>query len=311
MADVVREIMDTEPATVGPGHSRRGGPAACCASTSCPACRWSTRTAAASGSSPRPTSCSPDEQGDLHMPHYVELFGGIVFLEPLGRFEERAAQGVRLDGGGHDDRRPRSRSSPDATVREAARLIARVRHNRLPVVEHGRLVGRRHARRRARRARRDRRECSRAEPERALARVDLGAIERNCARLAASRRGALCAVVKADGYGHGARGRRARRWRAAPPGWRWRRRARPRELRAAGIDGPLLVMGALTRAELRVGARGAAPTSSPGRDEFVAAAAARASACTSSSTPGWAGSARATRRGARVRLAAAPERGRR
>ena len=40
---------------------------------------------------------------------------------------------------------------------------------------------------------------------RALARVDLGAIERNCARLAATAAPAqLCAVVKADGYGHGA-----------------------------------------------------------------------------------------------------------
>jgi alanine racemase len=42
--------------------------------------------------------------------------------------------------------------------------------------------------------------------ERALARIDLGAVERNCARLrAALQDGAeLCAVVKADGYGHGA-----------------------------------------------------------------------------------------------------------
>ena len=43
----------------------------------------------------------------------------------------------------------------------------------------------------------------------------LGAVERNCARLARSAaRRELCAVVKADGYGHGAvpmRGRRARR----------------------------------------------------------------------------------------------------
>jgi CBS domain-containing protein len=30
---------------------------------------------------------------------------------------------------------------PGATVAEAARVIARRRHNRLPVVEHGRLVG--------------------------------------------------------------------------------------------------------------------------------------------------------------------------
>ncbi len=41
---------------------------------------------------------------------------------------------------------------------------------------------------------------------RALARIDLAAVERNCARLKATlREGAeLCAVVKADGYGHGA-----------------------------------------------------------------------------------------------------------
>jgi alanine racemase len=40
---------------------------------------------------------------------------------------------------------------------------------------------------------------------RAVARIDRGAVERNCARLAAELRdGAeLCAVVKADGYGHG------------------------------------------------------------------------------------------------------------
>jgi alanine racemase len=41
---------------------------------------------------------------------------------------------------------------------------------------------------------------------RALARIDLGAVERNCARLKAELGEAaeLCAVVKADGYGHGA-----------------------------------------------------------------------------------------------------------
>ena len=41
--------------------------------------------------------------------------------------------------------------------------------------------------------------------ERALARIDLPAITRNCRRLAAALRGAqLGVVVKADGYGHGA-----------------------------------------------------------------------------------------------------------
>jgi alanine racemase len=43
---------------------------------------------------------------------------------------------------------------------------------------------------------------------RAIARIDLGAVERNCAHLKATlREGAeLCTVVKADGYGHGAEG---------------------------------------------------------------------------------------------------------
>ncbi len=42
--------------------------------------------------------------------------------------------------------------------------------------------------------------------ERAAAHVDLGAIERNCGRLRSllGDGAALCAVVKADGYGHGA-----------------------------------------------------------------------------------------------------------
>ena len=44
--------------------------------------------------------------------------------------------------------------------------------------------------------------------QRALARIDLGAVRANCAHLKATlREGAeLCAVVKADGYGHGADG---------------------------------------------------------------------------------------------------------
>jgi alanine racemase len=41
--------------------------------------------------------------------------------------------------------------------------------------------------------------------ERAVARIDAGAVKRNCARLKSELGGAeLCAVVKADGYGHGA-----------------------------------------------------------------------------------------------------------
>ena len=78
-------------------------------------------------------------------------------------------------------------------------MIAERKHNRLPVIEHGRLVGVVDPPRRARGA-----DAGVAVPLRAQARVDLGAIERNAARLAAvAAPAALCAVVKGDGYGHG------------------------------------------------------------------------------------------------------------
>jgi alanine racemase len=89
---------------------------------------------------------------------------------------------------------------------------------------------------------------------RALARVNLAAIERNCARLRRALTGdaQLCAVVKADAYGHGA----APSARAALAGGAtWLAVATAREaahLRAEGIDARLLVMGALSEAELPI-----------------------------------------------------------
>jgi alanine racemase len=105
-------------------------------------------------------------------------------------------------------------------------------------------------------------------PARALARVDLGAISANCARLAALA--PLCAVVKADGYGHGA----VEAARAAQAGGAsWLAVATAGEaagLRDAGIGGPLLVMGALTREELAVAVEAGADVLA-WREEFVRA----------------------------------------
>jgi CBS domain-containing protein len=81
-----------------------------------------------------------DEQGDLHLPHYIELFGGIVYLEPLSRFESRLKKAIAATAKDMMTKDPVT-IAPDATVQEAAKLIARSRHNRIPVVEHGRLVG--------------------------------------------------------------------------------------------------------------------------------------------------------------------------
>jgi CBS domain-containing protein len=80
------------------------------------------------------------EGGDLHLPHFIELFGGIVFLEPLQRFEDRLRKAVASKARDLMSEDPDT-VAPDATIAEAARTISRTGHNRLPVVEHGRLVG--------------------------------------------------------------------------------------------------------------------------------------------------------------------------
>jgi len=82
-------------------------------------------------------------------------------------------------------------------------------------------------------------------PERALATVDLGAIERNCARLPKP----LCAVVKADAYGHGQVADAALRGGAERLAVATADEATA--LRREGVDAPILVMGALTRKELQ------------------------------------------------------------
>ncbi len=88
-------------------------------------------------------------------------------------------------------------------------------------------------------------------PLRALARVNLAAIERNVVRLRDRLGGAeLCAIVKADGYGHGAVPV-ARVALAAGAGWLAVATAgEAAQLRAAGIDARIVVMGALSTEEL-------------------------------------------------------------
>lgn len=81
-----------------------------------------------------------EEDEDLHLPHYFQLMGGVVFLESVSRFEERLRKAYAATA--EDMMTPDPVTiGPEATVHEAARVIARKKHNRLPVVEHGRLVG--------------------------------------------------------------------------------------------------------------------------------------------------------------------------
>jgi len=81
-----------------------------------------------------------EEDADLHLPHYFQLFGGLVFLEPLSHFEERLRKATAALARDLMTEDPVT-IEPTATVHEAARMIARSKHNRLPVVEHGTLQG--------------------------------------------------------------------------------------------------------------------------------------------------------------------------
>lgn len=82
----------------------------------------------------------PDDDGDLHLPHYVNIFGGTVFIEPLKRFEDKLRKAFASTAADMMSEDPVT-VAPDTTVDEAAGIIHETGHNRLPVVEHGRLVG--------------------------------------------------------------------------------------------------------------------------------------------------------------------------
>ncbi|MET0835345.1 MAG: CBS domain-containing protein [Thermoleophilaceae bacterium] len=139
MAEFVRDIMDPDPATVAPEtpveevlrlmreHELPGVPVV-------------DDDGRCVGIVTEADLVLPDDQGDLHIPHYVNLFGGTVFLEPLSRFEHRLRKAFASDAADMMTRRPDT-VGPDTTVREAARLIHESGHNRLPVVEDDRLVG--------------------------------------------------------------------------------------------------------------------------------------------------------------------------
>jgi CBS domain-containing protein len=82
----------------------------------------------------------PDPEGDLHLPHYISVFGGLVFIEPLRRFENRLRKAFASTVADMMTAKPDT-IAPDATVEEAARKITETGHNRLPVTEDGKLVG--------------------------------------------------------------------------------------------------------------------------------------------------------------------------
>ena len=74
------------------------------------------------------------DEGDLHLPHFIELFGGIVFLESHKHFEERLKRATAAKARDMMTEDPVT-IGPDADIHDAGRLISRSGHNRLPVVD--------------------------------------------------------------------------------------------------------------------------------------------------------------------------------
>jgi CBS domain-containing protein len=139
VAERIREIMDTSPATVPPEASVQEVVAAL-REHQLPGLPVVDRDGRCVGIVTEADLVLPDDDGDLHIPHYVNLFGGTVFLESLGRFEERLRKAFAANAADMMTRDPDT-VDPDTSVRKAARLIHETGHNRLPVVEDGRLVG--------------------------------------------------------------------------------------------------------------------------------------------------------------------------
>jgi CBS domain-containing protein len=139
VAEQVSEIMETDPVTVAPEttveavvaalreHELPGLPVVDSEGTV-----WGIVTEA--------DLVLPDEGGDLHIPHYINLFGGTVFLEPLSRFGDRLRKAFAANAADMMTRDVDT-VTPDTSIREAARLIHESGHNRLPVVQNGKLVG--------------------------------------------------------------------------------------------------------------------------------------------------------------------------
>jgi CBS domain-containing protein len=136
---VVRDIMDAAPATVRPDSPVEEVVSAM-RSNELPGLPVVDENGALVGIVTEADLVLPDDEGDLHIPHYINLFGGTVFLEPLGRFEQRLRKAFASNAADMMSPDPDT-VSPDNTVQEAARLIHESGHNRLPVVEDGRLVG--------------------------------------------------------------------------------------------------------------------------------------------------------------------------
>jgi CBS domain-containing protein len=81
------------------------------------------------------------EEADLHLPHYLDIMGGIVFVGSMKGFEERLNKAFATKVSELMTPEP-VLASVDDDAESVARTIAEAHHNHLPVVDRdGRLAG--------------------------------------------------------------------------------------------------------------------------------------------------------------------------
>jgi CBS domain-containing protein len=82
-----------------------------------------------------------EEEADLHLPHYLNILGGIVFVGSMKGFEERLNKAFATKVSELMTADPIAARGED-DVESVARTIAEKHHNHLPVVDaDGRLAG--------------------------------------------------------------------------------------------------------------------------------------------------------------------------
>jgi CBS domain-containing protein len=82
-----------------------------------------------------------DEQADLHLPHYFNIMGGVIFTGSMKGFEERLNKAFATSVRDLMSEDPVTVRTDDG-VEKVARLIAEKHHNHLPVVDaDGKLAG--------------------------------------------------------------------------------------------------------------------------------------------------------------------------
>ena len=82
-----------------------------------------------------------DEEAEVRLPHHIDLFGGVIFLESTKHYEEKLRRAFASTVADMMTADPLT-VKPTDSVHDAGKLIAEQRHNRLPVVDdEGKLLG--------------------------------------------------------------------------------------------------------------------------------------------------------------------------